>query len=301
MMLNKQEAANSSVIAASGLTVFKIVVGLLTGSLGILAEAAHSGLDLMAAGMTALAVRISAKPADTEHSYGHGKAENISAFAEVILLLITCVWVITAAVQRILSRQLEIEVNIWSFTVMVVSIIVDVSRSRMLFRAAKQYNSQALEADALHFSTDIWSSAVVILGLFCVKANELWFKEWEFLHYADAVAAIFVGLIVIKVSLRLGIRSIGALMDTAPHGLERKIIKVVESLPGVLDCHNVRARHSGSRLFIDLHVSVSGEQTLRQAHDLTEEIEAAIQKLVPNADVTVHPEPSPGKATDCPR
>jgi cation diffusion facilitator family transporter len=286
----KKSVAISSVIAAVGLTGFKLIVGFATGSLGILAEAAHSGLDLMAAVMTFLAVRISGKPADPNHLYGHGKVENLSALFETLLLLVTCIWIIYEARHRLLFHTIDLEVNYWSFTVMITSIVVDISRSRMLYRAARKYNSQALEADALHFSTDIWSSGVVILGLFCVKLSD-WVPSLAFLRQADSVAAILVGLIVVYVSIRLGIRTIQALLDVAPSGTEKKIISVVKVLPGVMDCHNVRVRYSGPQLFVDIHVLLDGNQTLIEAHNLTEEIERVIQKLIPNADVTVHPEP----------
>jgi cation diffusion facilitator family transporter len=286
----KKSVAISSVIAAVGLTGFKLIVGFATGSLGILAEAAHSGLDLMAAVMTFLAVRISGKPADPDHLYGHGKVENLSALFETLLLLVTCIWIIYEARHRLLFHTIDLEVNYWSFTVMITSIVVDISRSRMLYRAARKYNSQALEADALHFSTDIWSSGVVILGLFFVKLSE-WVPSLAFLRQADSVAAMMVGLIVVYVSIRLGIRTVQALLDVAPSGTEKKIISVVRALPGVMDCHNVRVRYSGPQLFVDIHVLLDGNQTLIEAHNLTEEIERVIQKLIPNADVTVHPEP----------
>ena len=288
----KYNAALSSVFAAVGLTGFKIVVGVLTGSLGILAEAAHSGLDLAAAAMTCMAVRISGRPADRDHLYGHGRVENLSALAETLLLLITCVWIIWSAARRILSGRIEIEVNAWSFLVMLVSIAVDFSRSRMLYKAAKQYRSPALEADALHFSTDIWSSAVVILGLLCMKFDQ-WRPGWDFLHYADAAAAIFVALIVAWVSVQLGRRSLDELLDKAPAGLEDEVKRIAESLPRVVNCHNVRIRASGPSLFIDLHILMEGGQTLPQAHTLTEDIERTIQDRIANADVTVHPEPAP--------
>jgi len=287
----KKSAAISSVIAAVGLTGFKLIVGFATGSLGILAEAAHSGLDLMAALMTFLAVRISGKPADSNHLYGHGKVENLSALFETLLLLVTCIWIIYEATHRLLYHSADLEVNYWSFTVMITSIVVDISRSRILYRAAKKYNSQALEADALHFSTDIWSSGVVILGLFFVKLSD-WVPSLAFLRQADSVAAILVGLIVVYVSIKLGIRTIQALLDVAPSGIKKKIISVVEVLPGVTDCHNVRVRHSGPQFFVDIHVLLEGHQSLIEAHNLTEEIERVIQKLIPNADVTVHPEPN---------
>ncbi len=286
----KESAAISSVIAACGLTLFKIIVGFMTGSLGIIAEAAHSGLDLVAAIVTVVAVKVSGKPADKDHRYGHGKIENLSALFETFLLLVTCFWIISAAAKRIMSGHIEIDVNIWAFGVMFISIFVDFSRSRMLHRAARKFNSQALEADALHFRTDIWSSAVVILGLFCVKLSD-WLKGYEFLHYADTVAAVIVGAIVIFISIKLGMKAIRDLLDYTPEGLEEKIIIAVESLPGVIDCHNVRLRFSGPQPFVDLHVLVDGSRTLREVHRLTEDIERATQQFVTNADVTVHPEP----------
>jgi cation diffusion facilitator family transporter len=287
----KRWAAMSSVIAAVGLTGFKIIIGLTTGSLGILAEAAHSGLDLMAAVMTFLAIRISSKPADSTHLYGHGKAENLSALFETLLLLVTCFWIIYEATHRLLFHPVALKVTFWSFAVMITSIAVDISRSRVLYRAARKYHSQALEADALHFSTDIWSSGVVILGLVCVKVSG-WVPGLAFLHQADSVAAILVGLIVVYISVKLGVSTVQALLDVAPSGIEGKIVSAVEVLPGVTDCHNVRVRYSGPQLFVDIHVLVDGNQTLKEAHNLTEEIERTIQNLVPNADVTVHPEPN---------
>jgi cation diffusion facilitator family transporter len=286
----KQSAALSSLVAAIGLTAFKIVVGLATGSLGILAEAAHSGLDLVAAAMTLVAVRISGRPADSTHLYGHGKVENLSALAETLLLLGTCVWIVWEASRRLLYHRVEVEVTIWSFIVMATSIVIDISRSRMLSRAAKKYNSQALEADALHFQTDIWSSAVVILGLVCVKASD-WVPALAILKQADAVAALGVSMVVVWVSWQLGRRTVDALVDKAPEGMEERIQSTVQAIPGVRDCHAIRMRYSGPVLFIDLHILVDGNQTLFAAHALTETIEGAIQQLVPGADVTVHPEP----------
>jgi cation diffusion facilitator family transporter len=195
------------------------------------------------------------------------------------------------AIHRLIFHEVSIEVNVWSFLVMGISIVVDISRSRALSRMARKFRSQALEADALHFSTDIWSSAVVILGLICVMVGKR-VSNLDFLHHADAIAAIGVALIVVYVSIQLGIRTVQALLDVAPSGMERKIISAVEALPSVTDCHSVRLRYSGPHLFVDIHVLVDGNQTLKDAHSLTEEIENTIQKLVPNADVTVHPEPN---------
>jgi len=286
----KQSAALTSLLAAVGLTAFKIVIGILTGSLGILAEAAHSGLDLVAAGMTLVAVRISGRPADRSHLYGHGKIENLSALGETLLLLLTCAWIVRESAHRLLFHRIEIQVTAWSFAVMLTSIATDISRSRVLARAARKYKSQALEADALHFRTDIWSSLVVVLGLIAVKAAD-WYPPLAFLRQADALAALAVSVLVVWVSARLGRRTIDALMDRAPEGMEERILAVVEGVPGVRNCHNLRMRYSGPVLFIDLHVLVDGAQSLSQAHELTETVERAIQELAPQADITVHPEP----------
>ncbi|MBZ5619649.1 MAG: cation diffusion facilitator family transporter [Acidobacteriia bacterium] len=286
----KQSAALSSLLAAVGLTAFKIVVGVLTRSLGILAEAAHSGLDLIAALLTFLAVRYSGKPPDRTHLYGHGKIENLSALCETLLLMATCAWIVWEAIHRLMFHRIDVEVTWWSFGVMATSIVIDVSRSRMLARTAKKYHSQALEADALHFQTDIWSSAVVILGLVAVKAGE-WWPRLAFLRSGDAVAALGVSAVVMWVSVQLGRRTVDELLDTAPKGMEERILAAVQAVPGVRNCHQIRLRHSGPMLFVDLHVLVDGHQTLAEAHDLTETIERAIREIVPGADVTVHPEP----------
>ena len=286
----KQAAALRSLLAAVGLTAFKIVVGAATGSLGILAEAAHSGLDLVAAGLTFVAVRLSGRPADPEHPYGHGKIENLSALAETLLLLLTCAWIVWEAVHRLRVHHTEIQVTVWSFVVMLTSIAVDVSRSRVLSRAARKYHSQALEADALHFMSDVWSSSVVIVGLAAVKAGD-WWPRLLFLRNADAIAALGVSALVVWVSVRLGRRTLDALIDRAPEGMEQRIISAVERVEGVRNCHNVRMRYSGPILFLDLHILVDGTQSLAQAHLLTETIEEVIRGFAPNADVTVHPEP----------
>lgn len=285
-----------SVLAAIGLTSLKIIIGLITGSLGILAEAAHSGLDLVASLMTLFAVRIADRPPDHTHHYGHGKVENLSALLETLLLFIVCGWIVYESIDRLLYHEVHLEVNFWSFAVMGVSIAVDISRSRALYRVAHKFHSQAIEADALHFRTDIWSSGVVILGLICVWLSGK-AKNLSFLNHADSIAAIGVAIIVFYISGRLVVRTIQALLDVAPSGLRRKIITQVEKLPGVINCHDVRLRFSGSKLFVDIHVLVDGNQTLKDAHDLTEVIEESIRDIIPLADIIVHPEPKP--ETNC--
>ncbi len=291
MQTEKRSAALSSVIAAIGLTSFKIVVGVLTNSLGILAEAAHSGLDLVAALMTFFAVSMSDKPADQEHHFGHGKIENLSALFETVLLLATSAWIIYEAVNRLFFHPAKVEASIWSFVVMGTSIAIDYTRSRILYRAAKKYNSQALEADALHFSTDIWSSSVVILGLIGVTLARF-VPGLTWMSRADAIAAMAVALIVIFISGELGWRTIQALLDAAPKGIADKIVSSVRTIPGITDCHAVRVRPSGAHWFVDLHVTMNGRMPLRAAHAATEKIEKQVHEILPGSDVTVHVDPT---------
>ena len=286
----KNSAALTSVIAAVGLTSFKIIVGLLTNSLGILAEAAHSALDLVAALMTLFAVRMADKPADREHNFGHGKIENLSALFEAILLLLTSAWIIYEAIDRLFFRKAQVEISIWSFIVMGTSIAIDITRSRILYRAAKKYNSQALEADALHFSTDVWSSSVVILGLIAVTISR-YVSGLTWMSEADAIAALLVAVIVIFISGELGWRTIMALLDTAPKGMIERITAEVGKIKGIHDCHAVRIRPSGARWFVDLHVTMDGERTLNETHAITEKIEKKVHRILPESDVTVHVEP----------
>jgi cation diffusion facilitator family transporter len=291
----KNRAALNSVAAAFLLTGMKVVVGLLSGSMGILAEAAHSGLDLAAAMVTCLAVRAASKPPDRNHAYGHGKVENLSAMVETLLLLATCAWIIKESIHRLTTRHSPVDASIWAFAVMGISIAVDFTRSRMLYRVASKHRSQALEADALHFSTDIWSSAVVILGLLGVKLAG-WYPGLSFLQQADAVAALLVAGIVVVVSGRLGLRTIQALLDTSPPGEDDRIKAAVAAVDGVFDCHAIRVRHSGPHYFVDLHITVDGDQSLRDAHALTERVEQTVEAILPGADVTVHPEPAAAPA-----
>lgn len=288
---DKRSAALSSVIAAIGLTILKLIVGLLTNSLGILAEAAHSGLDLVAAAMTYFAVSVSDKPADREHPFGHGKIENLSALFETLLLLATSGWIIYEAIQRLFYVNVKVDASIWSFIVMGASIFIDYSRSRILYKAARKYKSQALEADALHFSTDIWSSSVVILGLIGLTISRF-IPGLEWMQKADSIAALIVAIIVIYISGELGIRTISSLLDTAPMGLADKVEEVAASVTGVVDAHAIRIRPSGANTFIDMHISMDGNCTLKEAHTATEVIEKAIHAIISPADITVHVEPA---------
>ena len=282
-MKEKNTAAFLSVVAAAGLATMKLVVGLLTGSLGVLSEALHSALDFLAAGMTWFAVKFSDKPADAEHPFGHGKMENLSALLESALLIATCFWVVYEAVSRLYQGTEMFSLNVWAFVVMIVSIIVDFFRARNLYRVAKKYNSQALEADALHFSTDILSSFVVLLGLVGSAFGY---------YFADCIAALGVSVIVLCVSGRLAYRAINALIDTAPVGMIEKIEKIVNAVDGVQQCHDVRVRSSGAEYEIDVNIHVKSTLTIVEAHDISENVEAEIRKKLGDCGViTIHTEP----------
>jgi cation diffusion facilitator family transporter len=290
----KRNAAFSSVVAAIFLTTLKLVVGVLTGSLGILAEAAHSGLDLVAALVTFFAVRIADRPPDEHYRYGYGKVENLSALIETLLLLLTCVWIIYEAIQRLFFETVEIEATIWAFGVMVVSIVVDVTRSRILYAAARKHNSQALEADALHFSTDIWSSAVVIVGLGLVWLSRRLGPEWGWLAKGDAGAALVVAGIVVFVSLQLGKRAVAVLLDVAPPGLAERIATEARQVAGVVGLGPARLRQAGASVFVDLVVEVDRSASLEEAHQVAEQVDERISRIVPRGDVVVHVDPVRG-------
>jgi cation diffusion facilitator family transporter len=286
MRAEKRAVAGNSVLAAIAITALKIVVGVTTGSLGILSEAAHSGLDLIAAIITLFSVRVSDKPADVDHQYGHGKVENFSAFLETGLLLLTCVWILYEAAKRLFYQHVEIEPNLAAFLVMFISMGVDLWRSRALGRIAEKYDSQALEADALHFSTDIWSSGVVILGLFLVWLGRTYHMPW--LRAADPVAALFVAGVVTWVSWRLARKTIDALLDAAPSGIRNKIIAAVSGVDGLLEVDRVRIRRAGNRYFADLSIGLARNVTFQHSEQVSDAVTDAVQKILPNADVVVH-------------
>jgi cation diffusion facilitator family transporter len=281
-MNEKIKVAGVSVFAAVFLTGSKLVVGLLTGSLGILSEALHSGLDLVAAVITFFSVKVSDNPPDEEHHFGHGKIENLSALIETILLLITCVWIIYEAVHRLIAGNTIIEVTIWSYIVVIASIIIDFGRSRALSRVAKKYNSQALEADALHFSTDIWSSAVVLFGLICAGMG---------FFFADCIAALIVAGIVILVSYRLGKRSIQVLLDVAPKDKVLKIKEVLASIPEIKKFHGLRVRTAGADTFVNVIVNLNPTITCEESHIICDKTEIEIRKSIERCEVFVHVEP----------
>lgn len=278
----KRKVAFWSVLAAVFITVGKLVVGIATGSLGILSEALHSGLDFVASAITYFTVRVSDKPADDNHPFGHGKYENLSAFIQTILLFITCIWIIYEAIQRLMSIK-PIEVNHWSYIVVIGSIVIDYSRSRALKKAAKKFNSQALEADALHFSTDIWSSMVVLLGLLTASYG---------LYWADSIAALVVAIIVIIVAWKFGKRSIDVLLDRTSFETKQKIIEIISEIPQVLDYHNLKIRTSGAYTFVEVNIHLDSNLTIEEAHNISHKVETLICDNIEKCKVHVHEEPN---------
>ncbi len=284
----KKRAALLSVGSALVLVSLKTFLVLRTGSLGVLSEALHSGLDLIAAIITFLSVRMSDTPADEKHPYGHGKFENFSAFVETGLLLLTALYIIYEAFDRLFFRSVHIQPSITAIAILLCALGIDLTRARALTNAARKFSSEALEADALHFSTDVWSTIVVIVGIGLVWAGETWNVPW--LLYADALAALGVAAVILWVGSQLGRRTLDALLDVAPEGLQQEIARAVARMDGVLDVDRVRVRRAGNRHFVDATVSVARTASLEQVHVLSDAIEKRIGEIVPS-DVMVHAEP----------
>lgn len=290
MRSEKRSVALNSVLAALAITVLKVLVGVSTDSLGILSEAAHSGLDLLAAFITLLSVRVSDKPADADHQYGHGKVENFSAFIETGLLLLTCVWIVWEAVRRLTGHHsVHIEPSLIAFGVLVASMVVDYWRSHKLKKIAMKYDSQALEADALHFSTDIFSTAVVALGLAAVWIGRARGLTW--LANADSYAALVVSAVIVQVSWRLARQTIDALLDAAPVGYRNSVIDAALKINGVIEVERVRIRRAGNRYFADLTVGLARNVTFQRSGQVVSEISKAVHEILPDCDVVIHSVP----------
>jgi cation diffusion facilitator family transporter len=275
----KVKVALNSVFWSLFLTLMKGVVGLITGSLGILSEALHSALDLGAALLTFFSVRVSDKPADERHPYGHGKIESISALIESGLLFVTSGWIIYEAIKRLLFEKVEVEIVWYAFVVIIISIFVDISRSRALMKVAKETKSQALEADALHFSSDIWSSGAVLVGLICA-----YFK----VPMADTIAALVVAIVVIHAGYKLSKRTFDVLIDTAPEGIAEIIKEEARKIEGVVGIQKVRVRPTGACIFIEISIEVSRKISLEKTKEIGKEVEEKIKTKINDSDITVN-------------
>jgi cation diffusion facilitator family transporter len=283
MQNDKERVALTSIAASAGLTAAKAVVGILSGSLAILSEAAHSLVDVAATVMTYFAVRISGKPADAEHQYGHGKIESIAALAETALLFVLAIVVAGEAIRRLLGAEAHaVEATVVAFAVILMSIAVDFFRARVLYRVAGDTSSHALEADALHFSSDMWSSIAVLVGLAGIALGY---------HWADSAAALVVSVFICIAGWRLGKRTIDTLTDTAPAGAAQRVGEIVRRIGGVVGINRVRARPGGPGLFIDLEVGISRTLPLDRVTAIKEAVGRALTGEFPNADVTVNTVP----------
>jgi cation diffusion facilitator family transporter len=284
----KRLAALGSVGSAVVLVCLKAFLAVATGSLGILSEALHSTLDLVAAVITYLSVRVADKPADSNHLYGHGKVENFSAFVETGLLFLTALYIIWEAFRRLLFHETHIRPSLTAILILVLAMGIDLVRSRALTRVTKKYPSEALEADALHFSTDVWSTFVVVLGITAAWLGMKFRVEW--LSYTDSIAALGVAGVILWIGSRLGKRTLDALLDVAPPGLQERLAAAVGELEGVLSTERVRVRRAGQRYFVDVTISVPRTASFEQVHATSDAVERRIEQIVP-ADVVVHMEP----------
>ena len=294
----KSVAAWSSVIWSGFLAATKLVVGIFTGSLGILSEALHSALDLVAAGGTVFAVKVAARPADDEHPYGHGKVENLMALAETLLLLATAAWVIMEACERLLSSDpaaLEVKFSYWAFAIVIISIVVDVNRAAMLKRVARETRSAALEADAAHFTTDIWSSAAVLLGITGAAVAGMT-VEGSWLHWvlmrADVFASLVVAALILHVCKDLGMQSINNLMDKSNGEAADSIRKAMAERMPTYPLSRLRVRESGARYYVDMEVQVPPSLHVDTAHEIADAIEELVATTLEGAETMVHMTPA---------
>jgi cation diffusion facilitator family transporter len=281
-------------LAAFVMTLLKLAAGLLSGSLGVLSDAAHSGLDLIAAALTYFSVNFSDKPADEDHTYGHGKIENLSAFTEAGLMAVSCAWIVWKAINRIFFQAVELHHSLWPVLVLVTSIGVDYWRSRKLHAVAERTGSPALATDAFHFSSDIWATVAVLAGLGATWLGALLGVAW--LRYADPFAAIVVSLMILRMTVRLGHAAAGALIDEIPAETRRKLVREVERVQGVMAVEQARVRKSGAEYFADLTLALPRLSTFEHTEELVRAATAAAHRVLPTADVVIHTVPRETRA-----
>jgi cation diffusion facilitator family transporter len=290
----KRRVALHSMLAAAAMTLLKLAAGLVSGSLGVLSDAAHSALDLAGAALTFFSVRVSDKPADEDHTYGHGKIENISSLAEAGLMVVSCAWIIWEAIVRIRNQNVELHHSIWPVLVLLTSIAVDFWRSRQLRAVAERTGSPALATDAFHFASDIWSTLAVLAGLGASWLGTQLDVPW--LRQADPVAAIVVSLMIVRITFRLTRETVGVLMDQISAETRRQIINEVEQVPGVLAVEQARVRRSGAAYFADFTIALPRHFTFEHTGELVRAATEAVQRTLPTADVVVHTVPRAGRA-----
>lgn len=281
--MNKEKAAFLSIVSNSLLIVFKLVAGILIGSISVISEAIHSSIDLLASFIAFFSIKKASMAEDTDHPFGHGKYENVSGFVEAILIFFAAALIITEAVKKIIYGSSINEVGI-GLIVMFVSAIVNLIVSTKLMKIAKKTESIALEADAFHLLTDVVTALGVFLGLIIVKLTGL--------KIIDSIAAIFVAFLIVKTSIDLTKRSLNDLVDSKlPDEDIDKIVEILNSHNEIKGYHRLRTRKSGSKKEIDIHLKLSENYSLIQAHNLCSHIEKDIKLVFPNSYVIIHPEP----------
>ena len=282
----KRRVALWSMLAAGSMTLLKLAAGLFSGSLGVLSDAAHSALDLAGATLTFFSVRVSDKPADETHTYGHGKFENLSAFVEAGLMAISCAWIIWEAMQRIIRNTIELHHSLWPVLVLLASIAVDYWRSRQLRRVAEKTGSPALATDAFHFASDIWSTLAVLAGLGATWIGAEFGVAW--LRYADPCAAVVVSLMILRLTFHLSRETVAVLVDEVRAETRHRILEEVRQVEGVLDIQQARVRRAGASYFVDLTVALPRSETFVHAGAQVRAVTSAVQRVLPSADVVVH-------------
>ena len=290
----KRRVARGSMLAATVMTLLKLAAGLLSGSLGVLSDAAHSGLDLIASALTYFSVSLSDKPADEDHTYGHGKIENLSAFTEAGLMAASCAWIVWEAVNRIFFQQVELHHSLWPVLVLIASIAVDYWRSRRLRAVAVRTGSPALATDAFHFSSDIWATLAVLAGLAAAWLGELLGVAW--LRYADPLAAIVISAMILRMTVRLGQEAAGALIDEIPAETRRRLVREVALVEGVLAVEQARVRRAGAEYFADLTLALPRRSTFEHTEEMVQAATEAAHRVLPTADVVIHTVPRQTRA-----
>ena len=289
-MSPQRRIALASVVAACLLIAVKLAAGLASGSLGLLSEAVHSGTDLVAALLTFFALGVAGRPADTAHPYGHGKAEHLSALAEAAILVLASLFIAWRAVDRLVGdAHPDVDTAWWTFAILGVVILIDLSRASVSLRAARRHRSAALAANALHFASDLAGTAAVLLGLLLVRAG---YEE------ADSVAALFVAVLVLVAAGRLMRGNVDVLMDRSPAQAEAAARSAISSLLPAVDLRRLRLRTAGGRHFADVVIGVQPGAAVAQGHALADAVEAAVEDALPGSDVVVHVEPRPDEAAE---
>ena len=289
----KQAITTASVVASGGLAALKLLVGWLSGSLGLLAEAAHSLLDLISSMITLLVVRVAAVPPDSNHPYGHERAEQLGSLAGMTLLGGTGALILYHAFDTIFFHPGSPSVSVWSFGVLIVSVFVDFFRARALRKAAESHASSALASDAEHFANDMLGAISVLIGLAVIALHKpLHLPEW-LVTRADAIAALIVAAIAFRSVWNLGSKAVRALMDDVPIGLTDRLRKRVESVDGVVrGTVMVRTRFVGNRPFVEVKLGTGRGTSLESAHQLSEVVEKELAVELGNAEAIVHVEPA---------